>query len=150
MTGRVYASILQRAASYNLTLVFTAPVQVCFQRSIYLDTSEGSVTLLFRTQMYIHGSNFLFPSLNSPAGFTTRPGLPPDPGSFIAKLRRHEGAFRVEDVCPPTRIWSSSSTKCKLTAFCGQTSRYLKNIALVKNVQHGTFSKTVGFGVSVE
>lgn len=144
MTGRAYASILQRAASYNLTLAFTALVQVCFHRSIYLDTSEGSAALLFRTQMYIHGSNFLFPSLNSPTGFTTHPGLPPDPGSFFAKLRRHEGAFRVEDVCPPTRIWSSSSTKCKLTAFCGQTSRYLKNIALVKMCNMGYFPRLWG------
>lgn len=65
-------------------------------------------------------------SLNSPTRFTSHPGLPADPSSSSAKLGRQEGVCKVEDLCPRVRMWSSSWTKCKLTAFCGPMSRSLK------------------------
>lgn len=43
MNGRVCVSILQRAASYNPTLAFAAPVQVCFGSSV---PAKGSATLV--------------------------------------------------------------------------------------------------------
>lgn len=123
MSGRVYASILQRASHYTLTFSTITPFQVSALVDLYS---------VFCKYSYCNDVMTHFPySIRTLDTVSSHPWVSPDPTSWPPELTDVELDLKVDDSLLLIRIWTSSIAKFKLIIFFDWMSRWYERIHLL-------------------
>lgn len=92
MSGRVYASILQRASHYTLTFSSIAPFQVSVLVDLYSDLCKYSYC-----NVVITHCSYSIRTLDLPTTVSSHPGVSPDSTSCPPDLTDVELGLKVDD-----------------------------------------------------